>query len=205
MVIQATRQTFAKPRQHHRSLVNATGTRISNQTVRNRSREVGLTSYRPLRRPALTMEPKRQRRIWAQQKLQEATPWEDIFFTNESPYCVHNESRRKTMHRKRGNSFLPQYIKLVCHLEEVVWWCGQEYVWSCRTEFHTFGGNLNARRCEEEIILEYVVPRANAVGSQNLIFMDDNVRLQRARNVFESLNNHEINHLRLPPLPIFRP
>ncbi|RZC36962.1 HTH 29 domain containing protein [Asbolus verrucosus] len=48
LIIQARRQPFATAPQHLQSLSNATGTRISNQTVRNQLREDGLTSYRPL-------------------------------------------------------------------------------------------------------------------------------------------------------------
>ncbi|RZC36377.1 HTH Tnp Tc3 2 domain containing protein [Asbolus verrucosus] len=46
LIIQARRQPFATAHQYLQSLSNATGTRISNQIVRNRLREVGLTSYK---------------------------------------------------------------------------------------------------------------------------------------------------------------
>ncbi|RZB62210.1 HTH Tnp Tc3 2 domain containing protein, partial [Asbolus verrucosus] len=57
----------------------------------------------------------------------------------------------------------------------------------------------NRLREEEEIIMEYVVPRTNAIGRENLIFLD-NARPHRAQNVILALSNNEMNLLPLPPL-----
>ncbi|RZB38968.1 DDE 3 domain containing protein, partial [Asbolus verrucosus] len=121
----------------------------------------------------------------------QASSWEDVPFTDESRYCIHNDSQRK---RK---SFLPQYIQPVVAFGggDVKVWAGISLEWL--TDLHIFDGTLNARRYEEEIIMEYVVPRANAIGRENLIFLDDNVRPHCARNVMLALNNNEKN---LPPL-----
>lgn len=199
LIIQARRQPFATARQHMRSLVNATGTRVSDQTVRNRLWEVRLTSYRPQRRPPLTRDHKRQRRIWAEQRLEEATPWEDILFTDESRFCIHNDSRRKRVYREQGHRYLPQYIQPV-----VAFGGGGVMVWAgislgYRTNLHIFDGNVNARRYEEEIIMGHVLPRGNEIGRENLIFLDDNARPHRAQNVIRALNDNEINRLPLTP------
>ncbi|RZC42983.1 hypothetical protein BDFB_013274, partial [Asbolus verrucosus] len=69
---------------------------------------------------------------------------------------------------------------------------GKEEIIFCR--------DIPNRRYEEEIITEYIVPRANAIGRENLIFLDDNARPHRAQNVMLALSNNEMNLLLLPPL-----
>ncbi|RZC42239.1 hypothetical protein BDFB_007025 [Asbolus verrucosus] len=73
---------------------------------------------------------------------------------------------------------------------DVIVWTGISLRW--RTNLHIFDGTLNANRYEEEIIMKYVVPRANAIGRENLIFLDDNARPHRVQNVMLALSNNEI-------------
>ncbi|RZC37095.1 DDE 3 domain containing protein, partial [Asbolus verrucosus] len=48
--------------------------------------------------------------------------------------------------------------------------------------------------------MEYVVPRANAIGRENFIFLDDYARPHRAQSVMLALNNNEMNLFPFPPL-----
>ena len=107
IIIQARRTPFATARHIQQDLQNATGLLVSDQTIRNRLWEEGLTSYRPLRR--LTLEPihRRQGLAWVNQRI-EGTLWGNVLFTDESRYCLFNDNRRQRVYRPAGNRSLPQ-------------------------------------------------------------------------------------------------
>ena len=62
---------------------------ISAQTVRNRLREAGLRTCRPVVRQVLTRHHRQQRRLWAQtHRCWTRQDWQKVFFTDESRFCL---------------------------------------------------------------------------------------------------------------------
>jgi transposase len=191
---------FSTARHLQQDLFNATATLISDQTVRNRLREVGISSYRPLRSPARTPAHRRRRVYWARLRLEEVTPWDDILFSDESRFCLHNDSRRPRVYRNSGNRTLSQYVQPVVAFggAGVMVWAGISM--NFRTDLHIIDGSLTGQRYNDDIILGPVLNRANAIGRHNFILLDDNARPHRAQVVLNTFGDEEINHLPLPPL-----
>lgn len=200
LVIQARRQPFDTARQLQQDLHNATGVLISDQTVRNRLFEVGLTSYRPLRSPARSPAHRRQRLHWANERLAEVTSWEHVLFTDESRYCIHNDSRRQRVYRSAGNRTLSQYVQPVVPFGGggLMVWAGISLGW--RTDLHVFNGRVTGQRYRDEIVYEYVAHSRDFFGPENFIFLDDNARPHRAQIVLDAIEQLQIHHLPLPPL-----
>lgn len=143
---------------------------------------------------------RRQRVHWARLRLEEETPWDDILFSDESRFCLHNDSRRPRVYRNARNRTLPQYVQ-----PTVAFGGGGIMVWAgismdFRTDLHIINGPLTGQRYNEEIILVPVLNRANAIGRHNFILLDDNARPHRAQVVLNTFGDEEINHLSLPPL-----
>ena len=77
---------------------------VSNQTVRNRLHEYNLHARRPLRVPPLTRGNRAVRLEWAQDHLNWAQQeWRTVFFTDESRFGFHPDSRRPRVWRRPGN------------------------------------------------------------------------------------------------------
>lgn len=67
-----------------------------------------------------------------------------------------------------------------------------------RTQLYICDGNMNGLMYAQDIINGIVAPIAEEMGE--LTFLDDNARPHRTREVIAALENHGINHLRLPAL-----
>jgi transposase len=141
--IQARRNPFMSAPLLQRELQNATGTRISDQTVRNRLKEVGLLNRRSVRRPKLTVANKIARITWVNQRIQEHFQWEQGLYTDESRFCVFSDSRRIRVWRTRGDRYRPEYTKNLVSFEGggVMVWTGITF--NGRTNLHLFDNNVN--------------------------------------------------------------
>ena len=72
-----------------RDFQNATGVRISTQTIRNRLHDVGLRSRRPAIRVPLTRYHVQMRLAWARDHVTlTQNDWAPVLFTDESRFCV---------------------------------------------------------------------------------------------------------------------
>lgn len=199
IVIQARRDPFQSARMIQNQIQNITLRPLSTQTIRNRLREVGLRSYVPLRRPAATARHRQLRRTWCSERLDEQTNWHAVMFTDESRFCLHNDSRRQRVYREQNMRLLPQFVQPVVPFQGggVMVWAG--IYTGGRTSLHIIDGNLTAARYVEDIVQEYVPPTRYLIGPE-FRFLDDNARPHRGVIVRETLQNLEIQHLPLPPL-----
>ena len=68
-----------------------------------------------------------------------------------------------------------------------------------RTAIVVVPGNLNGRRCIDEILRPHIVPYLRQMG-QNAIFQDDNLRPYRARIVDNFLQLNGVQRLEWPPM-----
>lgn len=196
--IDVSRAPFSTARRLQQGLQNATGKRVSDQTVRNRLKEAGIKSYRPLRRIAITANHRRLRLAWANERIEENFIWDDVLFTDESRFCLHNDSRRKRVYRSVNTRNLPAHIQPIYKFGGggVMVWAGVAL--GFRTELHCFDDTLTGQIYRDEIITPYVTGARDRIGP-NFVFLDDNARPHRARVVMEEINNLELTHLPLPP------
>ncbi|KAJ4441886.1 hypothetical protein ANN_11746, partial [Periplaneta americana] len=157
IIIQPRRTPFATARHMQQDLQNATGLLVSDQTIRNRLWEEGLTSYRPLRSLALEPIHCRQRLAWVNHRIEEGILCGNVLFTDESRYCLFNDNRLVPY---GGGG--------------VMVWTGVSLGW--RTELHIADGTLRGQRYAEEIVRESISNRPDVVGQENFVFLDDNAR-----------------------------
>ena len=79
----------------NRGTGNATGVRISTQTIRNRLHDAGLRSRRPAIRVPLTRYHVQMRFAWARDHATwTQNDWAPVLFTDESRFCVDFTDRR---------------------------------------------------------------------------------------------------------------
>ena len=182
LVVQARRHRFDNATTLRRDFQNATGVRISTQTIRNRLHDAGLRSKRPAIRVPLTRYHVQMRLAWARDHVTwTQNDWAPVLFTDESRFCVDFTNRRARVWRMPNERFAP-----VCVAEHDRFGGGSVMVWAGisaqgKTDLHVIdNGTLTALRYVNEILDVYVRPYAGAVG-ENFILMDDNARAHRAR------------------------
>ena len=94
-VVQARRHRFDIATTLRRDLQNATGVRISTQTIRNRLHDAGLRSRRPAIRVPLTRYYVQILLAWARDHVTwTQNDWAPVLFTDESRFCVDFTDRR---------------------------------------------------------------------------------------------------------------
>ena len=182
-----------------RDFPNATGVRISTQTIRNRLHDAGLRSRRPAIRVPLTRYHVQMRLAWARDHVTwTQNDWAPVLFTDESRFCVDFTDRRARVWRMPNERFAP-----VCVAEHDQFGGGSVMVWAGinaqgKTDLHVIdNGTLTALRYVNEILDVYVRPYAGAVG-ENFILMDDNARAHRARITDQYLEQATVVRMEWP-------
>lgn len=169
---------------------------ISDQTVRNRLREAGIRSRRPLRGPVLTRQHRQQRRQWCRQHLPwPLQRWRTVIFSDESRYMLRRPDGRARVYRRRNERYAANCVQEVDRFGggSVMVWAGISY--SGRTDLIQVQGNLTARRYLDEIIRPHVLPFMNR---QNVIFQHDNARPHTARITRDFLAQNNVQVLDWP-------
>lgn len=106
LLVLARRQRSINATQLRSDLLNATGTNISTQTVRNRLHDTGLRSRRPCVRVPLTPAHKQRRLQWAQDHVTwTVRDWTPILFTDESRFCLDFTDGRDRVWRLPGERY----------------------------------------------------------------------------------------------------
>ena len=199
LMVQAQRHRFDNATTFRRDFQNATGVRISTQTIRNRLHDAGLRSRRPAIRVPLTVHVQmplawaRDHVTWTQ------NDWAPVLFTDESRFCVDFTDRRARLWRiPNDERFAP-----VCVAEHDRFGGGSVMVWAGisaqgKPDLHVIdNGTLTALRYVNEILDVYVRPYAGDVG-ENFILMDDNARAHRARITDQYLEQATIVRMEWP-------
>lgn len=195
----ALRNRFTTARQLQNDLVTATGTRISDQTVRNRLREAGLNSRYPVKAPRLTRRHKIARNAFARQhRYWGLRHWSNVLFTDESKFTLFANDGRARVWRRREERFIPSTVQT-----SVPFGGGSVMVWggisiNDKTDLVIIrNGGLTAQRYVDEVLSTQVVPRAQVEG-QNFILMQDGARPHSARQSIQFLEDHHIRKLDWP-------
>lgn len=181
------------------SLQNATGVRVSVQTIRNRLHADGLHARRPAVAPRLTPRHRQTRLAFCRAHVDwNIEAWSCVLFSDESRFCVSTNDRRQRVWRARGQRFAE--CAIVEHDRfggpSVMVWAGISV--GGHTDLYVFQqGPINARIYRDDIILPIVRAYAGAVGPDFLL-MDDNAPVHRARLVQECLDTEGIGGLDWP-------
>ena len=110
LVVQARRHRFDNATTLRRDFQNATGRRISTQTIRNRLHDAGLRSRRPAIRVPLTRYHVQMRLAWARDHVTWIqNDWAPVLFTDESRFCVDFTDRPARVWRM-PNEVLLQFV-----------------------------------------------------------------------------------------------
>ena len=126
LVVQAWRHRFDNATTLRRDFQNATGVRISTQTIRNRLHDAGLRSRRPAIRVPLTRYHVQMRLAWARDHVTwTQNDWAPVLFTDESRFCVDFTDRRARVWRMPNERFAP-----VCVAEHDRFGGGSVMVWA---------------------------------------------------------------------------
>ncbi len=199
LALSARRQRFVTARTLQTQLFAATGTHISDQTVRNRLHQDGLAARRPLARIPLTPRHRNARLQWAQRyRHWTHQQWRNVMFSDESRFCLDVNDGRQRVWRRRGERYADCTVSQHDRYGggSVMVWAG---IWvGGRTDLVVFRqGTLTGVRYVNEVIRPQVIPTARQLG-QGFIFMDDNAPCHRARVVQNELRNNNIYHLPWP-------
>lgn len=197
--LQALRNRFTTSTALQQEFSRRYNYRISQDTVRRRLAEINLTPYAAATGPLLTVEHRRQRRLFAQEHLNwQDREWSNVLFTDESRFCLFSDDRRRRVYRRPGERYAQCNI-----VGTVSYGGGSVMVWGgislmARTELVVLqGGRLTADRYITDILEPHVVPYAPFIGEEMLL-MHDNARPHVARIVQDYLQEVEIETLAWP-------
>lgn len=172
--------------------------RISDQTVRNRLREVGIRARRPVRGVILTPQHRRLRLQWCQIHRQwPQLRWRQVWFSDESRFLLRRHDGRCRVYRRRGERYAANCVQEVDRFGG-----GSVMVWAAishtgRTDLVHVQGNLNAQGYIDQILRPHIVP---VMANANAVFQHDNARPHTARLTTAFLQNNNINVLPWPSI-----
>ena len=83
------------------------GCSVSTRTVSHRLVAHGLHSQLPLKRPPLTVQHRRQCLEWCWTRAMWMTEWRNVMFSDESFFCLSNDSNHIRVWRRRGDRSNP--------------------------------------------------------------------------------------------------
>jgi len=111
IVVQDRRHRFMNATALQNELQNASGVRVSTQTIRNRLHSVGMRARRPAIRIPLMRNHIQARLQWAQDHITwSLNDWTPVLFTDESRFCVDFTDRRARVWRITNERFAPVCI-----------------------------------------------------------------------------------------------
>jgi len=157
--------------------------RTSARTISRWLKEVGLKAYRTKKAPLLQRRHRVARLDFARERENwENDEWANVFFTDESRFCVNSIDGRERLYRRRGeqdSDFTPT----------VSYGVGSVMVWGgiclgARTRLVVVNGALNGYI--PDVLQEHVVFPPH-IG-ENFLLMHDNTRPHKARCVSDILD-----------------
>ena len=161
---------------------------------------------RPARRPVLTARHRQQRLQWARQHQHWTwRQWRNIFFTDESRYCISHADGRVRVWRRHNHRFVDNNV-----LQVNAWGGPSIMIWGGiglnqlvgPVVFQNIGpgrGNgVTARRYIDQVLWPTVLPHFRR--HRNLILQQDNARPHTARVTTDYLQRSGIQLLQWPSL-----
>lgn len=195
LLILARRNREANATELRRSLLQATGTSVTSQTVRNRLRQYNLRPRRPWRAPQRSPQQRVQRYQWA--RIFEnwtLNQWRRVLFTDEVRICLAPDNNRRRVWREPGNEERLHFAvdRVQQHGGSIMFWAGIRH--GLRTPLVSIDGVLTAAKYRDDVLIPFVMPLFQQIG-ENF----DNARPHRARIVTQYLEEQNIERIEWPP------
>ena len=175
------------------------GLQISRRTVNNCLLRHGYRSRRRLRFPKMTLQHRRQRRVWARRFENLALPhWRHVIFADESRFLLYPKDGRLRVRRLQG-----EVLNKDCIAEAVAYGGGSVHIWGAFCYAGTaplvvLDRNVNGQ-VYRDILRNTLVPYARGVYGQNFRYQDDDARPHQVQVVTDYLNREGILSMEQPP------
>lgn len=197
----ARRERTITARHLQNRLRQSTGTRVSDQTIRNRLHEDGQRSRARVIQLKLTRAHRAARLRFAREHADWTMDnWRNVLFTDESKVKFFSDDRRVRVWRREGERFSEPCIHGTDRFggPNVMVWAGISLLG--KTELVILEeGSVTAARYVERVIRPHVIPFSQRVG-ENFIFMQDNARAHTARSTQTALSDANITVLPWPAM-----
>lgn len=194
----ARREPFSSAGDYRRQLQRATGTSVSDQTIRNRLHDINLRARRPLHCPMLSRNHRRLRLQWARaHEHWLLNQWRNCLFADETRLALVPDDNRLRVWRVPGRPSRLRYPsqRAQQHGGSIMFWAGVMH--GFRTDLLPVQGTMAANSYLTEVLQPVVRPLARRHG-ENFMFVDDNSRPHRARIVTDYLREAGIDRMEWP-------
>lgn len=199
--LSARRERTVTARALQNRLRQATGTRVSDQTIRNRLHEDGQRSRMRVIRIKLTRAHRAARLRFAREHLDWTMDnWRTVLFTDESKVKFYSDDRRVRVWRREGERFTNPCIHETDRFggPSVMVWGGIGLMG--KTELEILNeGTVTAASYVERVVRPHIIPYAQRVD-HNFILMQDNARAHTARLTQRALSEANISVLPWPAM-----
>lgn len=197
----ARRERVVTARALQNRLQQATGTRVSDQTIRNRLHEDGQRSRMRAVRIKLTRAHRAARLRFAREYLNWTMDnWRTVLFTDESKVKFLSDDRRVRVWRRQGERFNDPCVHETDRFggPSVMVWGGISLMG--KTELVILNeGTVTAARYVEHVVRPHIIPFSQRVGN-NFVLMQDNARAHTARLTQATLTEANIAVLPWPAM-----
>ncbi|GFV76165.1 transposable element Tcb1 transposase [Trichonephila clavipes] len=145
---------------------------VSENTIRRRVLQKGLTARRPLLCLTLTQKHRDIRRLWCDERRIWVAEWNEVVFTDESRICLQHYDGRIQVWRHPGEKMLNSCViyRHTGPAPGIMVWGGIGYHY--RTPLLRIAGTSNSLRYFSEVLEPFVLPYLK--GLAIVIFQQDN-------------------------------
>lgn len=170
---------------------------ISPRTIRRRLVDAGLPGRIARKKPFLTALQTDYRLRWCKERKDwSSEEWENVLWSDESPFTLFADSGRLWIHRRVGEEYRKE-----CLAPTVKFGGGKLMVWGCFSahgvgDIYRINGKVNAARYRE-ILKHHMAQKYRKMG-KNVIFQHDNASSHTAKKVKTYLSNAGIRVLPWP-------
>lgn len=165
---------------------------ISEQTIRNRLREVGLASRSRAQVPRLTPAHRRARLQYARDYINwTVRQWRNVYFSDESRFCLYGNDARVRTWRRQNERYDPR-----CVMPVRAYNGGSVMIWGCisvrsRTDIVILPPPaMTSVRYVNDVLRPHVLPLRHL--HRNFVFMQDNARPHTANITRRFFQEHNI-------------
>lgn len=193
LAVRSRQNSFVTARTLQMGLLNATGVRVSTQTIRRRLQCAGLRSRRGRKYPILSRIHKQRRLEWARNHdAWTIEQWRDCVISDEIRIRLRSNDRR-------ARRFSEENLQ-----NDHASGGGSVTIWGAislnrRIPLVVFGNeSLTALKYLNEVLVPVVLPLAQEIGD-NFVYIDDNARAHRAPEVNSFFADNFVARISWPP------
>jgi transposase len=166
---------------------------VSRDTVSKILIKYGLRSYRPSRKPFITLKQRRGRIEWARSKRHwDNNKWAQVVFSDESMFQIFGQRSSHRIRRFNYERYSP-----IC-TRKVIGHGTQVHVWGCFSRYGVgilkrIRGNINSTVYQDVLINDIeLIGKCLVFPERNFIFQHDNAPCHRSASTVSFLEDHNI-------------